>query len=207
MRNRLIVLLVLAGLLALVAAAVPAGAKPKACTTIQSGQLLTSDGKVITTGYDEWGYNYQAHLFNGYYCDAYRDAAWCQPYKEDHLAMKWNDAWLSNKDCDGDGKLDRHYGYLSYIGSGAWLTNHMSGQYEGSEGQTCKWNYFVKIVAAPVTAYKAAGYWYAADGTEIGPVIWGEFAIVQEINNDGCAGLHGLSYLSPFGPGFGHFAP
>ena len=43
---------------------------------------------------------------------------------------KWNDAWLSNKDCDGDGLLDRHYGLDSYRGSGAWLTNHQSGEYE-----------------------------------------------------------------------------
>jgi len=209
MRRRLIVLLVLAALLAAVAAAVPAGAKPKAtaCTTIQSGELLRSDGVPITTGYDEWGYNYQAHLFNGYYCDAYRDAAWCQPWAEDHLAMKWNDAWLSNRDCDGDGLLDRHYGYSSYIGSGAWETNHMSGEYVGDDGRTCRWNYFVKIVAAPADAVASGGYWYAADGTEIGPAIWGEFAIVQEVSNDTCTGEHGLLYKSPFGPGFGHFAP
>ena len=80
------------------------------CTTIQDGTLLTSDGSNIETGFDQWGYNYQAHLFNGMYCDAYRDAAWCQPYKDDDLAMKWNDAWLGNEDCDGDGLLDRHYG-------------------------------------------------------------------------------------------------
>ena len=48
------------------------------CTTIQSGELVASDGSTIETGYDQWGYNYQAHMFNGYYCDAYRDAAWCQ---------------------------------------------------------------------------------------------------------------------------------
>ena len=80
------------------------------CTTIQSGELLASDGSTITVGYDEWGYNYQAHMFNGGYCDAYRDAIWCQPYKEVHLSMKWNDAWLANKDCDGDGLLDRAAG-------------------------------------------------------------------------------------------------
>ncbi|MFH1153059.1 MAG: hypothetical protein V1793_04525 [Pseudomonadota bacterium] len=53
------------------------GSKP-ACATIQSGTILASDGAVIETGYDQWGYNYQAHIFNGYYCDAYRDAAWCR---------------------------------------------------------------------------------------------------------------------------------
>lgn len=177
--------------------------KTKKCTTIQSGELLASDGSVIETGYDMWGYNYQAHMFNGYYCDAYRDAAWCQPWKEDKLAMKWNDAWLSNVDCDGDGLLDRHYGFDSYIGSGAWLTNHMSGEYTGENGETCKWNYFTKIVAAPADAYVDSGYWYAADGTLIGTVIWGSFATIQEVNNDPCAGLHGASFVSPDHAGFG----
>lgn len=169
---------------------------PERCTTIQSGELLASDGSVIEVGFDEWGYNYQALLFNGYYCDAYRDAAWCQDYKEDRLEMKWNDAWLSNQDCDGDGVLDRHYGFDSYIGSGAWLTNHMSGEYE-LDGEICSWNYFTKIVAAPADAYAEGGVWYNADGTEIGPVIWGAFATIQTVENDPCAGIHGLQYSSP----------
>jgi hypothetical protein len=185
-----------------------AAAGPKsACTTIQGGTLLASDGSTITTGYDGWGYNYQAHLFNGKYCDAYRDAAWCQPYKEDDLAMKWNDAWLSNKDCDGDGKLDRHHGYASYIGSGAWLTNHQSGEYPDVDGATCRWVYFVKIVAAPADAKKVDAVWYTAGGVEIGPAIWGEFAIIQEVNNDPCGGSHGLAYHSPNNSGLGFFRP
>jgi hypothetical protein len=178
-------------------------AKKGGCTTIQSGELVASDGSVIEIGFDDWGYNYQAHLFNGYYCDAYRDAAWCQPWKEDKLSMKWNDAWLSNKDCDGDGKLDRHFGHDSYIGSGAWLTNHMSGEYDDGEGNICKWNYFCKIVAAPANAVAADGYWYNADGVEIGPVIWGAFAIIQEVKNDKCAGIHGMQYVSPDRAGLG----
>ena len=176
------------------------------CTTIQDGTLLTSDGDVIVPGYDEWGYNYQAHMFNGKYCDAYRDADWCQAYADINLIMKWNDAWLSNKDCNGDDMLDRHYGYDSYIGSGAWLTNHMSGTYEvDGDGKKYKWTYFTKIVAAPLDAYSTDGVWYLADGTEMGPVIWGAFATVQTIYNDSGSGDHGVMYKSPAGPGFGHF--
>ena len=177
-------------------------AKKSTCTTIQDGTLLTSDGALIVLGYDQWGYNYQAHMFSGGYCDAYRDASWCQQYKDIDLMMKWNDAWLSNKDCDGDGFLDRHYGYDSYTGSSAWLTNHQSGTYE-MDGKKCKWNYFVKIVAAPSDAYVKDGVWYTVDDTEIGSVIWGAFAVIQEIYNDFCAGDHGIEYLSPSGPGFG----
>lgn len=177
------------------------------CTTIQDGTLLTSDGRVIETGFDKWGYNYQAHMFNGGYCDAYRDAGWCQPYKDDELIMKWNDAWLSNQDCDGDGKLDRHYGYTTYIGSGAWLTNHQKGTYIDGNGKKQRWEYFVKIVAAPADATKSGGTWYAADGTEIGPVIWGEFIVIQEVYNDTGTGDHGILYLSPYSAGFGKFSP
>ena len=175
----------------------------RVCTKIQDGTLLTSVGDVITTGFDEWGYNYQGHMFNGGYCDSYRDAEWCQPWADVDLLMKWNDAWLSNVDCDDDGLLDRHYGFDSYIGSGAWTTNHQSGDYLGEDGQTCNWNYFVKIVAAPADATSDAGIWYNADSVEIGPAIWGEFAIIQEVENDACAGINGLQYSSPDHSGFG----
>jgi len=178
------------------------GWQKSTCTNIQSGSLYSSDGVQLSTGFDAWGYNYQGHLFNGYYCDAYRDAAWCQPYAEDQLMMKWNEAWLANVDCDGDGSLDRHYGFDSYIGSGAWLTNHQSGEYE-QDGQSCQWNYFVKIVAVPADAYEVDGNWYNADGTGIGPVIWGDFAVIQDVTNDPCAGLHGLQYSSPDHNGLG----
>ncbi|MHC4086138.1 MAG: hypothetical protein ACYSWZ_06015 [Planctomycetota bacterium] len=113
----------------------------------------------IKVGYDIFGYNYQAHMFNGSYFNVYAGAAgfppyegdtesylaenpaaenhWAWPYREVDLMMKWNDAWISNQDRGDDlggtipdGKLDRHYGYPAYTDSGAWLTNHMSGSYE-----------------------------------------------------------------------------
>lgn len=186
-----------------VAATMGIGAAWATCTTIQDGTLETSAGDVINPGYDDWGYNYEARMFNGGYCDAYRDAAWCQAYADDDLMMKWNDAWLSNKDCDGDGFLDRHFGDASYIGSGAWLTNHQSGKVEVN-GRMRKWTYFVKIIAVPADAENLEGIWYAVDGTEIGPAIWGAFAVVQEVSNDPSSGAHGVLYKSPAGPGLGN---
>ncbi len=186
----------------------------------------------LPLGYDPYGYNYQAHMFNGLYVnyyigrlglppyegddDAYlqrlvdegfyadRDAAlaylettaaWLWDYRNDSLIMAWNDAWLANMDRDEDGALDRHYGFASYIGCGAWLTNHMQGEDENGT-----WTYFTKIVAAPADAVLTDGIWYAADGTEIGPVIWGDFAIIQEVESGA-----GATYVSPIGPGFGKF--
>ena len=183
------------------------GRTQQGCTTIQDGTLLRSDGVLIETGFDEWGYNYQAHIFNGGFCGAYHDAAWCQPYKDVELLMKWNDAWLSNSDCDGDGKLDRHYPLSSYIGSGAWETNHQKGTYTDGNGRKQRWEYFTKIIAAPGDANLVGGTWYAADGSEIGPVIWNEFAVIQEVYSDTGTGDHGVLYLSPYSAGFGRYAP
>jgi len=205
-------------------------AKPDdGCITIQDGTLTYSSGhylggEPLQVGYDPYGYNYQAHMFSGYYCNVYLGGAgfppyegddeaylaenpgaanhWAWPYRDVKLVMKWNDAWLSNKDCDRDGKLDRHYGYDGYIGSGAWETNHQWGSYE-EDGKTCKWNYFCKIVAAPADASINNGNWYTTDDVEIGPVIWGAFATIQQVYNDPCAGECGIEYLSPAGPGFG----
>jgi hypothetical protein len=203
------------------------------CTTIQDGITYSAGhylaDELLTTGFDIFRYNYQGHLFEGSYANAYLGRDGFPPYEGDDevylednpgaelhwtwdardvkLQMKWNDAWLSNKDCNGDGKLDRHYGYDRYIGSGAWLTNHQSGTYENEEGETCKWNYFVKIVAVPEDATVTDGIWYAEDGTEIGPEIWSAFAIIQEVENDPCAGLHGIQYKTPASPGLGCYKP
>lgn len=197
----------LVGFLIVASAVLAQSAFAQTCTTIQQGTLLASDGSTIETGFDQWGYNYQAHMFNGKYCDAYRDAAWCQPYANDDLQMKWNDAWLSNQDCSNDGLLDRHLGYVSYVGSGAWLTNHQKGVYIDGKGKKQRWEYFVKIVAQPADATVAGGMVFAADGTQIGASIWGEFAIIQEVYNDTGTGDHGVLYVSPYSAGFGKYSP
>lgn len=179
------------------------GAK-QACTEIKSGAVLAPNGDVVVLGYDQWGYNYQAHLFNGLDCNHDRDGADCQPSDNVELSMKWNDAYLSNQDCDGDGFLDRHYGFASYQGSGAWLTNHYAGTYTYN-GKTCRWSEVYKFVAAPADAHQADGMWYAADGTEIGQVVPfnPELAAILDVYNDPCGGYHGPYYHSPGPAGLG----
>ncbi|MFC1720739.1 hypothetical protein ACFL0K_00585 [Patescibacteria group bacterium] len=168
------------------------------CQTIKSGAIVGSDGNIVEVGYDQWGYNYQARMFNGGYCNAYRDASWCHEYADIDLMMKWNDAWLSNMDCGFDGTLDRHRGYNTYIDSGAWLTNHQSGEVEVN-GKMRKWTYFVKIIAVTSEDTQSGGNWYRPDGTLIGPVIWGSFATVQEVSNDPSNGQKGVLYKAPAG--------
>jgi len=211
------------------AAGMPVGAD-ETDTTLHDGTLLYATGHYLAgqplpADEDPYGYNYQDHTFKGSYANTYlgRDGfpayqgddeaylaahpsaanKWYWLYRGIRLLMKWNDAWLSNKDCDGDGKLDRYRGFNSYIGSGALCANQQSGQYEDADGQLCKWDYFVTITAAPADAVAVGGLWYAADGSEIGPVIWGAFAIVQKVQNDPCAGLPGRQYISPVNPGLG----
>jgi hypothetical protein len=204
---------------------------PFKCVKIKGGTLKYRTGHYLAgqplqTGYDIFGYNYQAHLFEGSYANVYLggdglppylgdaeayEAAnptvvskWYWLYRSTRVLMKWNDAWISNLDCNGDGALDRHYGYSSYRGSGAWETNHMWDSYDNS-GTMCTWDWFTKIVAAPEDATLTGGYWYNSDGTEIGPVLWGEFATIMSVYNDLCAGYSGVEYLSPAGPGFGKY--
>ncbi|MCW4012003.1 MAG: hypothetical protein NWF07_03325, partial [Candidatus Bathyarchaeota archaeon] len=186
-------------------------------------------GQLIPTGFDDYGYNYQGHMFRGSYYNSYAGGAgyppwtgddeaylaenpgaashWAWPYRDVTLAMKWNDAWISNKDYDMDGYLDRHPGYSGYPDSGAWLTNHQSGEYLDETGELVKWNYFVKIVTpSPINGdVLIDGIWYDADGVEIGPVIWGAFAIVMQVENDPGADLHGVSYISPCSAGLGYY--
>ena len=163
------------------------------CTTIQDG-LFASNGDKITLGYDDFGYNYQAHLFNGRYCDY--DRVIGGDSCDVNLVMKWNDAWISNKDCDGDGLLDRHYGFDSYIGSGAWCTNHQSSTYTGADGKEHRWTWFVKIVAKPTADYDCAAHG--------GMQIWGAFCEVQSVYNDPYAGAHGVE-LKATRPGLGNW--
>lgn len=177
------------------------------CNTIQSGLVTAKDGvTVLTPGYDDFGYNYEAHMFNGPMACYTRDATACAGADPDHdLVMKWNDAWVSNQDCDGDGKLDRP---ANYKGSGAWCTNHESGIVfvEDSKGalKAKKWTYFVKIVAVPADAFLSDGSFFTSDGTLIGTAIWGAFAIVEEIYNDPSAGSHGRLHSDPVNPGLGN---
>jgi hypothetical protein len=174
------------------------------CATIPQGKITDSAGNPLQTGNDAWGYNYQAQIFNGYDANSSRTGV---PVTEgDSLVMKWNDAWLSNQDCDNDGHLDVHFGYPTYQGSGAWLTNHMSGTYE-MDGKTYHWTWFLKIVAVPLDAQLDNGTWRTFDGMEIGRAIWGEFAVIQEVIDDTGTGDHGALYRSPASPGFGFHKP
>ncbi len=152
------------------------------CAKIKDGGILDSAGNPVSLGFDQFGYNYQAHMFNGTYDGADRTldgTYWGQTgdYVNDKLIMKWSDDWLANQDCNGDGKLDR--GLNAKIGastgiSQGWLTNHIEGDYMGSDGDQHHYTYFAKIVFDNG----------AACSTSQPSCIWGVYSIVEELQND-----------------------
>lgn len=164
------------------------------CATIKSGTITDKIGNPVAVGFDEWGYNYQAHMFNGLYNNYSRPA---EPVTEDlsKLIMKWSDNWLSNKDCNGDGKLDRGgaEGADDDISMG-WLTNHEEGDYLGGDGEYHHYTYFVKI------GYDGG----AACAASSDSCIWGMYQIIEEVYNDPFGEEHGVnrdSLVNPAGLG------
>ena len=197
-------------------AAPPQGVQKAWCADMKSGYIVDKFGGLVEPGFNELGYNYQARLFNGGYCDIYNNAGWCQDYTHVNVRMKWNDAWLSNTDCDFDGELDRHRGYEDYVGSGAWITNHFEYRYTDGDGSEQHATYFTKIVAVPANAVvhiiNDEEVWMVPDQHDPetlvprGIKIWGQFAKTLEIVNDTGTGESGVQLRFDFGPGFGRVA-
>lgn len=160
------------------------------CANIQGGTITDSVGNPLSTGFDEFGYNYQAHLFNGTYdsVDRKLDGKYwgsTGDYVDDNLIMKWSDEWLANVDCDGDHKLDRGLvnGIVGGISKG-WETNLVEGWYDsdGDGTQDAHYTYFAKIV------------WVGVGGS-----LWGQYEIIMDNYQDPL----GMSHFHDAAPGFG----
>jgi len=157
----------------------------KDCAAIRSGSIVDSSGSPVSLGTDQYGYNYQSHMFNGYY-ENYSRPTVPVTSSDTHLIMKWSDAWLANVDCDGDGELDR--GLVSGAVGGTskgWLTNNLRGTYVDGDGITQHYTEFIKIV-------------YTGRGSPL----WSHYTVVQDVYNDTGTGEHGNQF-EPMKPGFG----
>src|SRR5687768_13495606 len=165
------------------------------CAKIKDGTILSSTGEVLTLGYDKYGYNYQARIFNGTYDSSdrkldglYWDTA--ADYADDSLVMKWDQDWLSNLDCNADNKLDRGTAGVSM----GWTTNHVEGDYI-ADGDSHHYTYSVKIVFDNGAACTAA----------LSTCAWGLYNIIEEVYNDPYGGYHGVDrdrLSNPAGLGF-----
>ena len=92
--------------------------------------------KTVGTGFDEFGYNYNARIFNGKAdgVDRVLDGmVWGDPtYANDHLVMKWSKGW------------DEARFHGATWGPDAWEDNEWNGKVPGGSGEV--WHYKISWV-------------------------------------------------------------
>lgn len=112
------------------------------------------------TGFDQFGYNYQARIFTGVADGVDRsldNAVWGDPkYAKDRLVMKWSKTW---DDARFNGALWT---------SDAWEDNEWNGKVPGGSGEV--WHYKIVWVGK---ALENSPYWRPG-----GYAIWGEFEVI-----------------------------
>ena len=174
--------------------------KTKDCATIKDGTIVDENGTIITMGFNEDGYNYQAKRYSG---EMFPDTSpgW-------FLEWNWNEAYLATIDCDGDNRLDYANGQDNYRGTGAWTTTKWTKTYISNEGKACRVSQFTKYIAVPEDATSDGEYFYNSDKSVIGQVVNSEgfedFAKIQLIWNDPCQGINGVDYKAPGPVGLGN---
>jgi hypothetical protein len=112
-------------------------------------------------GFDEFGYNYNARIFNGLADGVDRNldgTYWGNTdYANDKLNMKWSEAW----------DLGNAEGWTGEYPT-AWTTNHWNGKMKDGSGEI--WYYKIIWVG---TELENSEYW--RDG---GYPIWGQFEVI-----------------------------
>jgi hypothetical protein len=116
----------------------------------------------FASGFDEFGYNYQARVFVGKADGVDRildDAVWGDPmYANDHLVMKWSKGWDDA----------RFHG--AAWGPGAWEDNEWNGAVPDGSGEV--WHYKIIWVGSEL---EYSEYW-----REGGSAIWGQFEVIMD---------------------------
>ena len=125
-------------------------------------------------GFDQYGYNYGARVFNG------TGGSWCEKkysvnaatcatdaymgkYAKDKLIMKWNARWDECNVANSNGTND------SSTCSGATLTNEWNGNVPGGSGDT--------------EHFKAVWYGPCTEGATLpdgGKCIWGQYETIMD---------------------------
>ncbi|MBI2232796.1 MAG: hypothetical protein HYU56_02665 [Candidatus Aenigmarchaeota archaeon] len=117
---------------------------------------------VFASGFDQFGYNYQARVFVGAADGVDRTldgTVWGDPtYANDHLVMKWSKAWN-----------DARFNGAPWTPE-AWEDNEWNGNVPGGSGET--WHYKIIWVGSEL---ENSPYW--RDG---GYAIWGQFEVIMD---------------------------
>lgn len=122
--------------------------------------------KTADKGFDEFGYNYSARIFNGSADGVDRNLdgkVWGDPaYANDHLVMKWSKGW------------DEARFHSGTWGPEAWEDNEWNGKKPGGSGET--WHYKIIWVGPEL---ETSSYW-----REGGYPIWGQFEVIFSHGTD-----------------------
>ncbi len=126
----------------------------------------TPSTTMLKGGFNQYGYNYGARIFNGTYNNylAEKGDGPDAVYGNDNLIMKWNAEW-------DQGNLD---GWTKPSYRGAWVDNEWNGKVPNGSGQI--WH--TKIIWVGPGA-ESSPYWVAG-----GSSIWGIFEVVMDQGMD-----------------------
>jgi len=151
--------------------------------------LITPGVALADGGFDEFGYNDNARLFNGT-CKSWHMGkfgsteagaeAYCGDYSNDQLVMKWNAEWDRG---NAEGWSNPPYN--------AWENNEWNGAFPGGSGEV--WHYKIVWVGNCI-----ANPLLVPDG---GYCIWGQFAVIMDQGVTPTGHLW-LTHASPTGYGF-----
>ncbi len=144
-------------------------------------------------GFDEFGYNDTARVFNGTgssWCLAGGRAANCVgDYSNDKLVMKWNAAWDA---CNAaQGTLDEN---TAAACAGAWTNNEWNGMAPGGSGAV--WHYKIVWIGGSC----------GADGNPLpdgGYCIWGSYEVLMDQGLDPSFGSGHLWFAHAIPNGYG----
>ncbi len=195
---------------------------------------LKSGKKTKLTGFDQWGYNWNAHQFNGYLINAWfgdemdPEAEWYKkdpPYNGDWEGYAADHPEVLDYDFYyyGNMTLVMHWNEACISSEGvyqypirdtdAWITFH----YKAGEGKT-RWSQFQKFVAVkstdvlevyyadPNTGDPVLGEWFSEEGESVGQYyLWPDRALVQVVNTGNVPEGMLMGYKGPLGPGIGSY--
>jgi hypothetical protein len=159
-------------------AAAGAAALTLTVTALPASAAPSHDG-----GFDQYGYNDTARIFNGAADGVDRNldgTVWGDPTAaNDRVVMKWSAAWDRGNEEGWTGTYPD-----------AWTTNEYNGRVPGGSGDV--WQYKIKWVGADL---EASPYW--VDG---GYPIWGQFEVVMD-HGSSAEGHQFFAHATPNGLG------
>ena len=128
--------------------------------TVYLSKISKGSVEGVGTGFDEFGYNYTARLFQGTLDGADRnidETYWGdETYANDRLVMKWSKAWNDARFNGEPWTPD------------AWTSNEYNGKVPGGSGEV--WHYKISWVGPEL---EQSQYWRPG-----GYAIWGQFEVI-----------------------------